>query len=77
MDLDPGAAGTVGQVIVFGRDDEEHRVLAPSLLSYLEQLGDLLEHGHGETTEGGDGWNLRGSNGYLDHTLFTPAGTAK
>ncbi|MGL3199273.1 MULTISPECIES: SMI1/KNR4 family protein [Curtobacterium] len=45
VDLDPGPAGTVGQVIMFGADDDEHQVLAPSLTSYLEQVADLIASG--------------------------------
>lgn len=45
VDLDPGPAGTVGQVITFGADDDEHQVLAPSLTSYLEQVADLIASG--------------------------------
>ncbi|WP_348651944.1 SMI1/KNR4 family protein [Curtobacterium citreum] len=45
VDLDPGPAGTVGQVITFGADDEVHHVLAPSLVSYLEQVYDLVASG--------------------------------
>jgi cell wall assembly regulator SMI1 len=45
VDLNPGPAGTAGQIITFGRDDDEHQVLAPSLLSYLEQVTALIASG--------------------------------
>lgn len=45
VDLDPGPADTVGQVITFGAADEAHQVLAPSPASYLEQVSDLVASG--------------------------------
>ncbi|UFU15655.1 SMI1/KNR4 family protein [Curtobacterium sp. C1] len=45
VDLDPGPAGTVGQVITFGAEDEAHHVLAPTLASYLEQVSALVASG--------------------------------
>ncbi len=74
VDLDPDVRGTAGQVMVFGRDDEHHRVLAPSLLSYLEQLADLLERGHGAPGDDGVGWSLRAADGVGPHALFRPGG---
>jgi cell wall assembly regulator SMI1 len=74
IDLDPDERGTIGQVILFGRDDDWHRVLAPSLVSYLEQLGDLVEQGHGEDGEDEAGWRLLTPNGMVPHTLFRPEG---
>jgi cell wall assembly regulator SMI1 len=35
VDLSPAEGGTYGQVIVIGRDDDERRVLAPSLRDFL------------------------------------------
>ncbi|PRY13553.1 SMI1/KNR4 family protein [Kineococcus rhizosphaerae] len=72
IDLDPDVRGTVGQVLLFGRDDEWHRVLAPSLRSYLEQLADLLDRGHGQPD--GEGWSLSAPDGAAPHTLFRPRG---
>ncbi len=79
IDLAPGRAGRSGQVITFGADDDEHQVLAPSLLSYLEQLGDLLDAGYAtvsDDVENEPGWYLRGSNGAIDARLFHATGTA-
>lgn len=46
VDLNPGPKGTHGQVIVFGRDDEFHRVLALSWGQFLTDLADELEAGN-------------------------------
>jgi hypothetical protein len=43
VDLNPGPKGTRGQVIVFGRDDEFHTVLALSWGQFLTDLADELE----------------------------------
>ena len=36
VDLDPGPAGTIGQVINFGRDEEDKYVLFPSVVELVE-----------------------------------------
>jgi cell wall assembly regulator SMI1 len=46
VDLNPGPEGTRGQVIVFGRDDEFHTVLALSWGQLLTDLADELEAGN-------------------------------
>jgi cell wall assembly regulator SMI1 len=46
VDLNPGPKGTRGQVIVFGRDDEFHTVLALSWGQFLTDLADELESGN-------------------------------
>lgn len=46
VDLNPGPKGTRGQVIVFGRDDEFHTVLALSWGQFLTDLADELEAGN-------------------------------
>ncbi|MEZ0163259.1 SMI1/KNR4 family protein [Kineococcus sp. LSe6-4] len=74
VDLDPDVRGTVGQVITFGRDDEQHQVLAPSLLSYLQQFGDLLEQGYGVPGEDDEPWSLRVPPRTSPHSLFRPEG---
>lgn len=38
VDLDPGPSGTKGQVIVFGRDEYEMFVLAPSWDAFLDRM---------------------------------------
>lgn len=80
VDLAPGPNGTVGQVITYGRDDTDHHVIAPSVLSYLEQLVALLDAGYAEPGEGIEeddpGWHLRGSRGWLTADLFDPYPTA-
>jgi cell wall assembly regulator SMI1 len=46
VDLNPGPKGCRGQVIVFGRDDEFHPVLALSWGQFLTDLADELEAGN-------------------------------
>jgi cell wall assembly regulator SMI1 len=46
VDLNPGPKGKRGQVIVFGRDDEFHTVLALSWGQFLTDLADELEAGN-------------------------------
>lgn len=47
VDLDPGEQGTVGQIINFGRDEDNKLVLAPNLAAfiprYLTALADGVE----------------------------------
>jgi cell wall assembly regulator SMI1 len=51
IDLDPGPAGTRGQVINFGRDEFEKFVLAPSLDAFFVWLAGQLEKGNFSITE--------------------------
>lgn len=74
VDLDPDVRGTVGQVITFGRDDDQHQVLAPSLLSYLDQLADLLEQGLGVHGDDDGRWSLRVPPRTSPHSLFRAEG---
>jgi cell wall assembly regulator SMI1 len=46
VDLNPGPAGSSGQVINFGRDEEDKYVLFPSAAGLLEWLTAELEAGH-------------------------------
>lgn len=46
VDLDPAGQGTVGQVINFGRDEEEKFVVASSLETFIEWLVDQFETGN-------------------------------
>jgi cell wall assembly regulator SMI1 len=43
VDLDPGPTGTIGQVINFGRDEENKRVLFLSVIEFIEWLALELE----------------------------------
>ena len=55
VDLNPGPAGTVGQVINFGRDEEQKYVLFPSVVELVEWLAEAIETGrlaHDEDEEG-------------------------
>ena len=55
VDLDPAERGTAGQVINFGRDEEEKFVVANSVSSFLEWLVDQLEAGNAAIREEDDG----------------------
>lgn len=46
LDLDPWPAGRIGQVILYGRDEEVKVVLAESLGKFLDWIADLLESGN-------------------------------
>ena len=46
LDFDPWPAGRIGQVILYGRDEEVKAVLAPSLGRFLAWIADLLESGN-------------------------------
>ncbi|MFO0891088.1 MAG: SMI1/KNR4 family protein [Isosphaeraceae bacterium] len=46
IDLDPGPDGVVGQVINFGRDQEQKYVLARSWAHFLKDVADELEAGN-------------------------------
>ena len=46
VDFDPRPAGRVGQVILYGRDEDVKAVLAPSLGAFLDWIADLLENGN-------------------------------
>jgi cell wall assembly regulator SMI1 len=48
LDFDPWPAGRVGQVIIFGRDEDVKVVLAESLGQFLEWVARLLESGNFE-----------------------------
>ena len=55
IDLDPWPAGRVGQVILYGRDEDVKVVLAESLGKFLGWVADLLEGGkYRLTTEDGE-----------------------
>lgn len=46
LDFDPWPGGRVGQIIVYGRDEDVKAVLAPSLGALLGWIADLLEGGN-------------------------------
>ncbi|MEA1072177.1 SMI1/KNR4 family protein [Sphingomonas sp. LY160] len=46
LDFDPWPGGRVGQVILYGRDEDVKVVLAPSLGAFLGWIADLLEGGN-------------------------------
>ena len=46
LDLDPWPEGRVGQVIIFGRDEDVKVVLAESLGEFLDWIAGLLESGN-------------------------------
>lgn len=46
LDFDPWPGGRMGQIILYGRDEDVKIVLAPSLGAFLEWIADLLESGN-------------------------------
>lgn len=46
LDFDPWPGGRVGQVIIYGRDEDVKAVLAPSLGAFLGWMANLLESGN-------------------------------
>lgn len=46
LDFDPGPTGTPGQVIVFGRDEDRKKLVAPSFAAFLEGVIRELEGGN-------------------------------
>ena len=46
LDFDPWPGGRVGQVILYGRDEDVKVVLAPSLGTFLQWIAGLLESGN-------------------------------
>jgi len=62
VDLDPGENGTVGQVINYGRDEEEKFVVASSVATFLDWLANQLESGNfviRDEDDGGRSLNTR------------------
>lgn len=59
LDFDPWPNGRVGQVILFGRDEDVKSVLAESLGKFLEWLAGLLEGGNFRLEAGADERVLR------------------
>jgi cell wall assembly regulator SMI1 len=67
LDFAP-AAGTPGQVVSFGSDESERRVLAPSFAALLGWLADRLEKGDAEV-RGGEVMLRRPLGGWAEHLL--------
>lgn len=59
LDFDPWPGGRVGQVIIFGRDEDVKVVLAESLGKFLEWIAGLLEDGNFQLTAPSDNVPLR------------------
>lgn len=55
VDLDPAEHGTLGQVINFGRDEDEKFVVASSLEAFMQWLVEQLESGNFAIREEDDG----------------------
>lgn len=56
LDYDPDVRGTVGQVIIFGRDEDEKKLLAPSFEAFLARFVHELRTIHWAVTA--DGWSF-------------------
>jgi cell wall assembly regulator SMI1 len=78
VDVDPGPAGRVGQVINFGRDEDDKFVIAQDFTGFLRLMLNQVESGNVEIerTEDGESCNLVGSRHLTDglRTLLVPAG---
>lgn len=62
VDLDPGESGTVGQVINFGRDEDEKFVVGSSVATFLEWMVDQLDSGNSNIQiedDGGRSFNTK------------------
>ncbi|HEY0639858.1 MAG TPA: SMI1/KNR4 family protein [Pseudonocardiaceae bacterium] len=68
VDLAPEPAGTPGQVINVGSDDDHRRLYAPSVASLLAALATLIRSGRATTT--GGRWTFT-HPGHRDPTLLT------
>jgi cell wall assembly regulator SMI1 len=55
VDLDPGPAGRVGQVINFGRDEDAKYVLGQSVEAFVERIANELEAGNFVLQDPSDG----------------------
>ncbi len=53
IDLEPGAGGDMGQVIVVGKDDDRRVVLSPSFGAFIERLVARLDDSVVEISAGG------------------------
>lgn len=79
IDLDPGKQGRVGQVINFGRDEDNKFVVAPSVHAFIQWLVEQLESGNAlirEEDDGGHSLNTKTpeSSHFLDAVavIFAP-----
>jgi cell wall assembly regulator SMI1 len=62
VDLDPGESGTFGQVINFGRDENEKFVVGSSLATFLDWMADQLDSGNSnihDEDDGGRSFNMK------------------
>lgn len=71
MDFNPGAAGRAGQIINFGRDEDEKRVLATSLPDLIEWVADACESGRIVVEEVDGRYILSCENERLSTALMT------
>lgn len=68
IDLDPGPAGNIGQVIITGTDEQERVRVASSLSAFLHWVAGEFEAGH--FTGGEEDWRWR-NEGHLHDGLRT------
>lgn len=68
-DLDPGPAGTLGQIILFLHDDEDRYLIAPSLRAWFARLADDFESGLYEIVEDEDGYQHFNSHALMWSSL--------
>lgn len=68
IDLDPGPAGNIGQVIIIGTDEQERVRIASSLSAFLHWVAGEFEAGH--FAGNGEEWRWR-NEGHLHDGLRT------
>jgi cell wall assembly regulator SMI1 len=59
LDFDPWPSGRIGQIILYGRDEDVKLVLAESLGTFLDWIADLLENGNFRLEPAKDGPPIR------------------
>ena len=69
FDLDPGASGTPGQIINFGRDEVDKFVMADSLAGFLEVVMAEIDAGNYSLDDSGGYLRLQIGEYYLTDTL--------
>jgi cell wall assembly regulator SMI1 len=77
LDFDPGPAGHVGQVINFGRDEDQKSVLVPGSVYLLEWLADCYESGEIVISREDGGLTLTCSHERLSTALMQAAAHRK
>ncbi|MVN89123.1 hypothetical protein GO986_20495 [Deinococcus sp. HMF7620] len=70
VDLDPGPAGTPGQVITYGPDEQPRRVVSTDLTAFFAWAARAVEAG--DLTLSGDDARYQGASSFLDALRALP-----